>query len=239
LILSQYAHDRGVELAKEAGPAASELAGRLFAAVLERLRQEPRGQTVSEEFERDPETYERPMQKQIQAAISADAEFAAQLRQLVNRYEQAAAAHAASTGSRASLQGGGAIAQGPGATAVGSRGVSIGGSNTGTIITGDHVHYVGGSPAASPATSRPASYQPDTVPPSANLREKLIAAFNDSELRDLCADLGIDYESLGGEGKTGKVRELISYCERHDRLPDLLAYARGKRPRVEWGASGE
>jgi hypothetical protein len=234
LILSKYALDKGVELAKEVGPAASEIAGRLFAAVVDRLRQEPRGQTVSEEFERDPETYERPLQKQLQAAVSADADFAAQLRELVSRYEQAAAAHASSTGISASLQGGGAIAQGPGATAVGSRGVSIGGSNTGTIITGDHVHYVGGSPTALPATTQSASYQPDAVLPSATLREKLIGAFNDSELRDLCVDLGIDYDSLGGEGKAGKVRELISYCERHGRLPDLLAYVRDKRPRVEW-----
>jgi hypothetical protein len=228
-ILSQYALDKGVELAKEAGPAASEIAGRLFASVLERLRQEPRGQTVSEEFERDPETYGRPLQKQLQVAFNADPDFAAQLRELVSLYEQAAAAHAPSTGIRASLQGGGAIAQGSGATAVGSRGVNIGGSNTGTIITGDNVHYVGGAPTTSSSVNRT-----DAAVNMATLRERLIAAFSDAELRDLCFDLGIEYESLGGEGKAGKVRELISYCERHGRLPDLLAYARRKRPLVEW-----
>jgi hypothetical protein len=45
--------------------------------------------------------------------------------------------------------------------------------------------------------------------------------FNDSELRDLCFELDIDYESLGGEGKAAKARELVAFCERRDRLPEL------------------
>ena len=45
--------------------------------------------------------------------------------------------------------------------------------------------------------------------------------FNDSELRDLCFELHIDYESLPGEGKAAKARELVSFCERRDRLPEL------------------
>lgn len=50
--------------------------------------------------------------------------------------------------------------------------------------------------------------------------------FSDSELRDLCFELHIDYESLPGEGKAAKARELVSYCERRDRLPDLERTAR-------------
>jgi hypothetical protein len=158
---------------------------------------------------------------------------------LVNRYEQAAAAYAAAPGGyRANVTGSGAIAQGPGATAVGSRGVVIGGSNTGTIITGDNVHYVGGSPVNreghDTAPSPTAANRPAPAVPPVTLREKLIGVFNDAELRDLCFDLGIDYESLGGEGKASKVRELIGYCERHGRLSDLLAHARQKRPHIEW-----
>jgi hypothetical protein len=45
--------------------------------------------------------------------------------------------------------------------------------------------------------------------------------FNDRELRDLCFELHIDYESLPGEGKAAKARELVSFCERRDRLPEL------------------
>jgi hypothetical protein len=51
---------------------------------------------------------------------------------------------------------------------------------------------------------------PTDLSPS-NLREMLVARFNEEELRDLCFDLSVDYESLVGQGKAGKARELISY----------------------------
>jgi hypothetical protein len=62
------------------------------------------------------------------------------------------------------------------------------------------------------------------------LRDILVAYFNDNELRDLCFDLGIDYENLGGDAKSGKARELVDYCRRYDRLPDLEAACRRLRP---------
>jgi hypothetical protein len=55
------------------------------------------------------------------------------------------------------------------------------------------------------------------------LRDFIVAHFNDNELRDLCFDLGIDYESLPGEGKAAKARELTAYCQRRDRLAELEA----------------
>ena len=39
------------------------------------------------------------------------------------------------------------------------------------------------------------------------LHDQISGAFNDEELRGLCHDLGIDYESLGGWGKAANVRE--------------------------------
>ena len=69
------------------------------------------------------------------------------------------------------------------------------------------------------------------------------AKFDDNEVRELCFALNIDYESLPGEGKAAKTRELVALCERRDRLPELeraaqhLAQAPGpavKRP----GGSG-
>ena len=55
------------------------------------------------------------------------------------------------------------------------------------------------------------------------LRDILVTHFSDGELRDLCFDLGIDYESLPGEGKSAKARELVAYCQRRDRLAELEA----------------
>ena len=63
-----------------------------------------------------------------------------------------------------------------------------------------------------------------------SLRDILVTYFNDSELRDLCFDLGIEYENLGGDNKSAKARELVAYCQRHDRLPDLETACRRLRP---------
>lgn len=69
----------------------------------------------------------------------------------------------------------------------------------------------------------------------AKLRENLVDTFGDNDLRDLCFDMDIDYESLPGQGKSAKARELIAYCERRGRLPQLVAKLYGLRPNVAWG----
>ena len=53
------------------------------------------------------------------------------------------------------------------------------------------------------------------------LRETLVRAFSEGEVRNLCQDLRIDYESLPGEGKANKVRELVEYCQRRGRIAEL------------------
>ncbi len=42
----------------------------------------------------------------------------------------------------------------------------------------------------------------------AQLRQSLVESFDENELRDLCFDLRIDYESLPGDGKSARAREL-------------------------------
>jgi hypothetical protein len=66
----------------------------------------------------------------------------------------------------------------------------------------------------------------------ARLYTVLVNYFDELELRDLCFRLGIDYDSLGGEGKRGKARELIVYLERHDRIRALSEAVRQLRPNV-------
>jgi hypothetical protein len=64
------------------------------------------------------------------------------------------------------------------------------------------------------------------------LRQFIDKHFNDEDLRNLCFELTIDYESLGGEGRSGKVRELIAKCERNDRLKDLVNMCCSSIPNV-------
>ena len=144
VLLGKYAIDKGVELAKEVGPKAVEKAKELFAFAIGRLRHD-KGNTIADEFEKDPETYQKPVEKALTEVVTADPAFAQQLQLLFEQYQQETP-----TSYRATLTGDGAIAQGPGAVAAGKRGVAIGGSvSDGTIITGDS-NIVGDKPEKKP-----------------------------------------------------------------------------------------
>jgi tetratricopeptide (TPR) repeat protein len=62
----------------------------------------------------------------------------------------------------------------------------------------------------------------------------LVAYFNDDELRDLCFQLGIDYETLPGDSRTTKARELVAYYERRSRIESLREICRQLRSNVSW-----
>lgn len=64
------------------------------------------------------------------------------------------------------------------------------------------------------------------------LREALDAGYNDSELRDLCFELGVDYEDLAGGGRSDKARELVLYVKRHNLTAQLVAHVMRDRPHL-------
>ena len=68
------------------------------------------------------------------------------------------------------------------------------------------------------------------------LHQILVERFNEGELRTLCFHLGVDYDSLPGEGKADKARELVAYLERRNRIPELVRAGKQLRPDVAWGA---
>jgi len=68
----------------------------------------------------------------------------------------------------------------------------------------------------------------------AKLRKNLVKYFSDSELRDLCFDLGVNYDDLPGLGKGDKARELIAYLERRGRIFELVEACRQRRPNESW-----
>jgi len=63
-----------------------------------------------------------------------------------------------------------------------------------------------------------------------SLRHLLNKWFDLEELRTLCFDLGVDYDSLRGEGKAAKARELVAYCQRHNLIDRLRAEIHRLRP---------
>ena len=64
------------------------------------------------------------------------------------------------------------------------------------------------------------------------LHQQIREHFILEEVRTLCLHLGVDYDDLGGEGKSDKIRELILRLERKGRLADLLAEVKAAQPQL-------
>jgi hypothetical protein len=67
-------------------------------------------------------------------------------------------------------------------------------------------------------------------------RAKLYSVINEhfdfEEFRNLCQVVGVDFDSLSGETKASKVRELVVYLERQGRLPNLVEAVHSLRPNL-------
>ena len=66
------------------------------------------------------------------------------------------------------------------------------------------------------------------------LRQALVECFNESELRTLCSDLGVNYDWLPGEGTLDKARELVGHFWRRGHLITLLQMVESLRPDTKW-----
>ncbi|MBN1873719.1 MAG: SUMF1/EgtB/PvdO family nonheme iron enzyme, partial [Anaerolineae bacterium] len=62
--------------------------------------------------------------------------------------------------------------------------------------------------------------------------------FDETALADLCFALGVDYDTLPGDHKRGKVRELIEKLDRQGRLVALVEAAQSLRPDIAWEVEG-
>lgn len=57
--------------------------------------------------------------------------------------------------------------------------------------------------------------------------------FNTSELQDLCFKLGIEYENISGNTKSGKARELYLHCKRRGQIDKLMDAIHSARPEID------
>ena len=74
-----------------------------------------------------------------------------------------------------------------------------------------------------------------TPTPAAQLRQLLSQLFSKEELAALCFDLGVDYDSLPGDGTTAKVVEMIEHFSRAGRIKALVQLASTQRTQADWG----
>jgi formylglycine-generating enzyme required for sulfatase activity len=69
---------------------------------------------------------------------------------------------------------------------------------------------------------------------SRQLRELIVQGFGREDLRNLCFDLGVGYDDLPAEGRSGKARELVIYMDNRGRTAELLALCAERRPLLDW-----
>ncbi len=68
----------------------------------------------------------------------------------------------------------------------------------------------------------------------AQFHKGMLASFSLSELRTLCLEIQVNYDTLGGGELGGKVRELIIQMVHNGRLSDLQKTVEEKRPHINW-----
>ena len=68
----------------------------------------------------------------------------------------------------------------------------------------------------------------------ARLLQVLKSLFIETELREICFELDVEYDDLPAVERAGKARELIGLLERDGRLPELLEVCAAKRPNFPW-----
>lgn len=87
-------------------------------------------------------------------------------------------------------------------------------------------------PAPAPPVAAPhAPIAPPAITPQ-RLRQILVDRLDAQELRTICFDLGVDYEDLSGETRSGKALALITYLTRRQALAQLLDWLRDNRPDI-------
>lgn len=67
------------------------------------------------------------------------------------------------------------------------------------------------------------------------LRQTIIAHFNKAELRLLCADLGVKYESLSGDAIEDLALSLVEWMDRRGRILDLTDAIQQRHPELKTG----
>ena len=71
--------------------------------------------------------------------------------------------------------------------------------------------------------------------PAAQLRQALVSYFNPAELKAICFDLGLDYDSLPAEaGQSGRAIEIIAHFAERGQIAALVDRIASERPNVDW-----
>lgn len=71
------------------------------------------------------------------------------------------------------------------------------------------------------------------------LHQALSQRLDEEDLRTLCFYIGVEYDTLRGEGRAGKARELIKYLDNRKQISRLLRVGENLRPDIPWSDLAE
>lgn len=74
--------------------------------------------------------------------------------------------------------------------------------------------------------------EPDDLATAVQTQTILANRFDMEELKTLCFRLGINFDSLRGEGLEGKSREMVAYFQRRQQIPRLVNAIQQYRPDI-------
>jgi hypothetical protein len=74
--------------------------------------------------------------------------------------------------------------------------------------------------------------EPDDLATAVQTQTILANRFDLEELKTLCFRLGINFDSLRGEGLEGKSREMVAYFQRRRQIPRLVHAIQQYRPDI-------
>lgn len=66
------------------------------------------------------------------------------------------------------------------------------------------------------------------------LQQQLVEHFDLDDMNELCFLLKIDFEEIAGDTKTAKARELVKFCYRNGRIPEIVQRCAELRPKEIW-----
>ena len=195
-------------------PIGGTVAQQIRDAVLAEMRKNFDQRVIAERYEQYPTETAALFKLELAKLLADKPELAALLQELVVKYETAVSTPSST---QATVSGSGTVVQGDNNVVIGAGATYI--ENSNVNLSPDDVDLETSINAA---------------PELAQLRKQMIEYFNLDDLQNLCWDLGIAYEEFGGGGMSAKVRELLGYCVRNGRIPDLLDYCRRERGHIDW-----
>ena len=68
----------------------------------------------------------------------------------------------------------------------------------------------------------------------ARIVDGMVQTFNLQELIEFAADVGLDYETILGEGLRGKIMAFVAHFGRHGHIDILVNQLTTERPHVDW-----